>query len=126
VEGAAVSDAVERWAEWDADEIVGETSCRRCGGSGIDPVRVGLPSDAVACDPDWCSECGGCAQWSRYAHEIDNNLRAEIVAVVMAARRWTKIDVSCAECGQQAEDDLHEAIDTLEAALAEHVPEVKP
>jgi hypothetical protein len=32
--------------------------CARCGGSGIDPVRVGFP-DEPAHDPEWCTDCGG-------------------------------------------------------------------
>lgn len=37
----------------DADAMrEGVYGCRRCGGHGIDPVRVGH-------DPDWCAKCGG-------------------------------------------------------------------
>lgn len=37
----------------------GVTPCDRCGGAGIDPVRVGH-------DPEWCAECGGAAGGVRH------------------------------------------------------------
>ena len=37
---------------------VGGFDCDRCGGTGIDPVRVGI-GDEPPHDPDTCSDCGG-------------------------------------------------------------------